>query len=147
MKDMTEYVVGFLIFRGNVLLIQKRRPEWQKGRFNGIGGHIEAGEMPGEAMAREFMEEAAWKTKPEQWRYFGVVDYPKARVHLFCMKDLNIDPRFLVHTQTDEGIRWIPTDGVHKFPVIENLNWMIPMAIRDGEWFYSLKGVGLGPNS
>ena len=44
MADVTEYVVGFAFDkkRENVALIQKNRPPWQKGKLNGIGGHIEA---------------------------------------------------------------------------------------------------------
>ena len=39
---MTEYVVGFMlsIDGEDVALIRKERPAWQKGRLNGIGGHI-----------------------------------------------------------------------------------------------------------
>lgn len=54
------YVVGFLFdasFQA-VALIRKNKPEWQAGLLNGIGGKIEVGEMPMEAMHREFKEEA-----------------------------------------------------------------------------------------
>lgn len=61
---MIRYVVGFLFSNPEdqygdrrVALIRKAKPEWQKGRFNGIGGKIEEGESPAEAMAREFREE------------------------------------------------------------------------------------------
>lgn len=50
-------VVGF-VFRGKeVVLILKNRPDWQAGRLNGVGGRVEAGESPKEAMVREFKEE------------------------------------------------------------------------------------------
>ncbi len=63
MKDVQEnyieYVVGFLIDRTRrlVVLIEKQRPEWQKGKLNGIGGCIEKDEAPIDAMEREFKEE------------------------------------------------------------------------------------------
>lgn len=41
-----------------VALVEKRHPEWQAGWLNGIGGSIEAGETPIEALRREFVEEA-----------------------------------------------------------------------------------------
>lgn len=53
-------VVGFLFspdFK-YVALIKKNKPEWQFGRFNGIGGKLEAGETGLQAMRREFHEEA-----------------------------------------------------------------------------------------
>ena len=62
---MQEYVVGFLFDEdarryhktghGNVVLIEKNRPAWQAGRLNGVGGHIEIGETPDEAISREFL--------------------------------------------------------------------------------------------
>ena len=57
---MRGYVCGFFFSpdRGRVLLIRKRRPAWQVGRLNGVGGKIEPGESPAQAMCREFREEA-----------------------------------------------------------------------------------------
>lgn len=56
---MQKYVVGFLFDTSlNVVLIEKIKPEWQAGRLNGIGGHVEEGEDDLEAMIREFKEEA-----------------------------------------------------------------------------------------
>src|SRR5687768_8509331 len=59
--NVQEYVCGFLFSedRSRVLLIRKRRPAWQAGMLNGLGGKIEPGETAVEAMRREFREEAA----------------------------------------------------------------------------------------
>lgn len=55
---MKRYVLGFCIDANlDVLLIRKDRPEWQRGRLNGLGGHVEEGEAPSQAMQREFREE------------------------------------------------------------------------------------------
>ena len=58
--NVQEYVCGFLFSpdRTRVLLIRKNRPAWQAGKLNGLGGKIEPGETPLEAMRREFREEA-----------------------------------------------------------------------------------------
>ena len=39
---MQEYVCGLLfsVDRTRVLLIRKRRPAWQAGRLNGVGGKV-----------------------------------------------------------------------------------------------------------
>ena len=59
---MTDYVVGFAFNStqnfNSVVLINKNRPDWQAGKYNGIGGHIEPGETTYEAITREFDEEA-----------------------------------------------------------------------------------------
>ena len=70
---MKRYCVGFAFkadIPGYVYLIKKKRPEWQKGKLNGVGGKIEENETPLEAMVREFEEETGIKTTEEQWRYF-----------------------------------------------------------------------------
>lgn len=55
----TEYVVAFIFdHAGGVWMIEKQKPEWQKGFFNGIGGKVEPGETPKEAIYREVKEEA-----------------------------------------------------------------------------------------
>ena len=58
-KKLNHYVMGFVFneAQNRVLLIKKLRPEWMKNRWNGIGGHIEPGETPLEAMIRESKEE------------------------------------------------------------------------------------------
>lgn len=42
---MIEYVAGFLFSEDGeyVALVEKQKPEWQKGKYNAIGGKIEAG--------------------------------------------------------------------------------------------------------
>src|SRR5205823_2965059 len=51
MQPIRVYACGFLFSadRAQVLLIRKRRPVWQCGKFNGIGGKLEAAETPLEA--------------------------------------------------------------------------------------------------
>ncbi len=55
------YVAGFyfshILSEHLVALVQKTKPEWQRGKLNAIGGKIEEGETPAEAMRREFKEE------------------------------------------------------------------------------------------
>lgn len=56
---MTQYVVGLIFDESfeNILLIRKNRPDWQKGRLNGVGGKVEKQETSYEAMVRECEEE------------------------------------------------------------------------------------------
>ena len=53
------YCLGFMFDPAyeRVLLMVKKRPAWQEGLLNGIGGKIESGESCLEAMNREFFEE------------------------------------------------------------------------------------------
>lgn len=59
MAKIEKYVCGLCrdVITGNFLLIEKKRPTWQKGKLNGVGGKIESKETATEAMIREFKEE------------------------------------------------------------------------------------------
>lgn len=71
---MKEYVLGFAFDEKaqNVVLIEKLRPEWQKGLYNGIGGKVERNDNTNyTAMCREFYEETRVHTVPDMWKNFG----------------------------------------------------------------------------
>ena len=55
---MKRYVLGFYFDGDRVLLINKTKPEWQRGKLNGLGGTVESGEAPILGMVREFREES-----------------------------------------------------------------------------------------
>ena len=122
---MKRYVVGFMfdeIYK-NVALIKKERPAWQKGLLNGIGGHIENGEMPVHAMVREFEEETGCLTDEEDWRSFLNLSGSDYRVN-FYMTSGNLEK---LRSVTDEEIVVRPVNDLGD--VIFNLHWIIPMAL------------------
>jgi 8-oxo-dGTP diphosphatase len=115
-------VVGFLFDnRGNVLLIEKNSPAWQKGRLNGIGGKIESGETPLQAMTREFYEEAG--ARVTSWRQFCTMTGDSYELFYFTSrKETKINPSI------DYGkLDWYP---VNRLPenILPNLLFLIPMA-------------------
>lgn len=65
-----KYVVGLIIlpYERQAVLIQKQKPLWQKGLFNGIGGKIETYDPnPESAMVRECFEETDVIIPFEDW--------------------------------------------------------------------------------
>lgn len=70
-----KYVVGIVYNKENVLLISKKRPAWQVGMLNGIGGKIEPGENPLQAMIRECKEEC--NLDIEDWVVLKTVSFGK----------------------------------------------------------------------
>lgn len=123
---MQEYVCGFLFSpdRARVLLIRKRRPAWQAGKLNGIGGKVEPGETPIDAMRREFWEEAGihhaeWEpvltlAGPDWhatfYRAFGDVDAAQA--------------------MTDEALEIHPV-RLLQADIIPNLAWIVPLSLDE----------------
>jgi 8-oxo-dGTP diphosphatase len=130
MSERTRYVAGFMFeaacgTRGeNVALIKKKRPTWQAGRYNGIGGHIETGETAIAAMVREFCEETGRMTDLADWYPFAKLLGPNFSVEFFCSYgDLTE-----LESATDEEIAIMPISGVTVSNSIPNLTWLIPMA-------------------
>ena len=121
------YVVGFA-FRhdksGSLLLIRKNRPEWQAGKYNGIGGKIEHlnGETAHGAMVREFREETG--VAIGLWRKVGSLYGANWKVHVFASNTWEVDG---ARTTTDEEVAMFHKD--HLPPnIMHNLPWLIPMA-------------------
>lgn len=68
-----DYVLGFVFseHKKMVLLIEKKRPAWQAGKLNGIGGKVEPGESPLAAMVREAREETGLEIT--DWRHYATM--------------------------------------------------------------------------
>jgi 8-oxo-dGTP diphosphatase len=132
----TAYVVGFLFSRfedvdvRRVVLVLKARPSWQAGRFNGVGGKIEPGETPLDAMRREFCEETGRFI--EEWEPFVMLGGDGWRVHFFrAFTDIPLDSDFAT-VKTDEPIVSVKVSDIPSTPTLYNLRWLIPMAL-DGD--------------
>jgi 8-oxo-dGTP diphosphatase len=123
------YVCGFLTHRDEgtasqwVALIEKRRPTWQAGKLNGIGGKIETGESPRQAMVREFEEETGFHV--DDWRCFAILRHNENLIYMFTAE------HDLVPLQqiTDEAVDWYAVSIVSRPNVIANLRWLVPMAL------------------
>lgn len=117
------YVLGF-IFNSDmtqVLLIQKNRTERQKEKWNGIGGKVEPGETPHQAMVREGNEEATMLVAVEDikdgttgWNQFCRFNSIKSGVvhEITCFKLVGDSYLDGCRPGTDEGIKAIPVKQV-----------------------------------
>jgi len=132
---MTEYVLGFVFDaqEQNVALIQKKHPEWQKGKFNGLGGKIEFGEYPLQAMIREFKEESGVFIEANFWTNFAKIEGKDYRVWCYKVSDELV---FGIKTQTDEKVGLFPVyEVLGAKALIYNLNWLIPLALDKEQKF------------
>jgi 8-oxo-dGTP diphosphatase len=132
----TEYVCGFLFAheRAFVALIEKQRPDWQKGKFNGVGGKIESGEAAQHAMWREFLEETGADVAPSRWTKFATLQHlSRDGVVHFFKADADPSRPAEIYSRTDERVLWCPAHYLAGLPVMDNLRWLIPMAAsQDG---------------
>ena len=126
---------GILMYRGTkpsleVLLVHPGGPFWRNkddGAWSIPKGEIEAGESPGDAAQREFMEELG--SAPSQpLRSLGEVRQRGGkRVHAFAVKG-NLDVQ-TVASNTFE-MEWPPKSGrLQTFPEIDRAEWFtLPVA-------------------
>jgi len=122
------YVVGFLFTEDpatrKVVLIEKQRPDWQRGRFNGPGGRVQEGETPAAAMRREYVEECG--VNVDSWHMVCELHAGESVIYFFRAFD---DRAFrLASAMTDELISAHPVDAL-PITTIQNLRFLIPMAL------------------
>lgn len=145
MSNYLNAVVGFLFDdrRQQVALLIKDKPDWQKGKMNGIGGKIEAGEKPIDAMVREFREEAGVDTDENRWQHFASLQISPTSGgrydggEITCFKCFNTEYLQQVHSTTSEQVVVLALDNVGNFDLVPGAKWLIPLALHD----HALKAV------
>lgn len=130
---MTEYVLGFAFATDQhaqtyVALIEKLKPEWQRGKLNGIGGKIEKSDLSRNgAMSREFHEETGVETERDSWIQFAKMEFDDAAV--FCYVGRMDWEKFnSLWSPTPEQVIKVRADRLWSFKPMRNLSWLVPMA-------------------
>lgn len=130
------YVVGF-IYNDNLeqVLLQLKDRNWQKGRFNGIGGGIQGAESPIRAMRRETLEEVS--STRENPAVIEWVPGPRLifsdGVYLFTFFAALEDQEFLALTQPDEAeelVRYDINDLPARWLLVEHVAWLIRFGVH-----------------
>jgi len=133
MKKRIQYVLGFLFdpTLTRVAMLRKNKPAHLEGLLLGVGGKIDAGESPRDAMEREFHEEA-WPSKEKlDWKEFCVLTW-KSDHHpqgtdmvCFCATG-NI---WAARSLTAETIEiWEVNDVMNRPDTVGNVRWLVQMA-------------------
>lgn len=135
---MKEYVLAFIFDknrydteRAAVLLLKKRKPEWQAGKYNGIGGKIEKGENSGFAAYREWKEETKTELPQSAFKLFGEMTGPDWRVYLYTGESGELE----LAVNNDEPVRITPIGYLeklakkdkclHNVPFLVELSWAV----------------------
>ena len=140
---MKKYVLGFAFdkYKHNVVLLEKNRPDWQKGLWNGIGGKVENTDYDeGFAMCREFKEETGIDSFPETWKHFATMrfdnDIMGGIAEVYCFKAFS-DSIFNCATVEDEEVK-IFRVGMLPKKKIEHVQILIDLALTDNINFVNL---------
>lgn len=154
---MKRFVCGFFFnkTKTEVLLIEKKRPDWQRGLLNGVGGHIETKdedtsisgvistlryETPREAMVREFQEETGIKTTHANWEEFAVLNafHPRDEFgvreqigEVYCLRHISncvLVPEACFEQKTDERLVVLNLSYRTRMKLVPGLDILINMA-------------------
>lgn len=128
---MERYVVGFLFSEDNesVLLIRKNKPDWQKGKLNGVGGKIEENETEDDAMVREFKEET--NLVVEDWSEIAILSMDDLSVYFYSSQGNLAEARAM----TNESLEIVRVDELSHKDTIYNLKWLIPLCLEMDIYF------------
>lgn len=130
---MQEYVLGIIYGDDHVLLIEKQTPEWQRGKYNFLGGKINEKETTFNALVREIKEECGLDIFSNSIVYEGNI----FRRNQFSMFVYSCDVGKEIHkaqTLEKEKVIIMPIQqfkSLDKNTMIENLHWLWEIN-RDG---------------
>lgn len=124
---LMKYVIGFMVKDACVLLIRKNKPEWQKGKLNGVGGKIEEGEKPIDAMVREFREETGMEHPWGLWRNTIVQTGKGYELNVFA----TLGDIYQAMKTEEEALEIVSVRDIPHHNVIPNLCWMIPLSFDE----------------
>ncbi len=115
------------ILRGDRVLLQKRAGHkrlWPN-MYNGLGGHLEPGEDILEGLLREIREEGGPAVENVRLRGIVTIDGGEnGGVLLFLFL---ADARGDEVGRSEEGVlEWVPLDGVHRLPLVEDVEDLLP---------------------
>lgn len=128
---MKEFCLGFAfptveLSREEVVLIRKEKPDFQKGKLNGIGGKVENGETGVGAMVREFREETGVDTLAEEWKHVCTFIIEDCHIHVFTSNHCRFGA---CRTMEEEQIMIRQVSSLWSYYKMENLGWLVPMCL------------------
>ena len=126
------FTLCFLLHGDEVLMLHRRFPPNQ-GLWNGVGGHIDAGETPRQAVIREVAEETGYQIDAPQfaglltWEGFEI---PPGGIVIFTAE---VDHKDFV-TNHEGELAWHPQDwACTSADVVDNIHVFLPKILAGAE--------------
>lgn len=135
MENMVETVLCYIKKDDKYLMLyrNKKKSDPNKGKWMGVGGHIENGETPDEAMKREIKEETGLTVKSYQFKGTALFinDNYQEKMYLYvvsCFDDSLID--------CNEGeLQYFTIKEIYQLNMWEGDKSFLPYIFGDGEYF------------
>lgn len=122
------YALGFAFDEtyDRVVLIRKNKPEWQRGKLNGVGGKIEDFDSsPHDAMIREFKEETGLLIP--QWRKIATM--VGSDFEIFCFASHSDAIERVVSAEAEKvGVHHVGELYRSRFEgCVSGVSWLVPL--------------------
>jgi 8-oxo-dGTP diphosphatase len=130
----TQYTLGLVFFSlgttEHILLLKKKKPPSQAGKWNGVGGRFEANENKFQCLVRETKEEANLETTQEDWTFIGTFYKPgKWIVHVAYTHLDTLQLRSIPSFCEEGEFRLFQVTNLPE-TVMPNIRWLIPLIER-----------------
>lgn len=130
---MTRSTLGFVFSPdlSQVMLITKQRPDFHKGKLNGLGGKCEPREAFLKCIQREVEEEAGLTII--DWKAVGELTWQNWKVKVFTA--IYSGPLSDAKSLTSDPVAWYPVKNL-PHNIITNLTWLVPLCadiLRTGQ--------------
>ncbi|KKW28045.1 MAG: hypothetical protein UY70_C0004G0029 [Candidatus Kaiserbacteria bacterium GW2011_GWB1_52_6] len=125
---MMFYTLGFIFdpTMERIVLMEKQRPVWQRGKLNGVGGKLEKGETGVACMVRETREECGINSEESAWTHIAVMTGGDWRVDVFGHIAKKAQP--IVCAREDEGkVDWYEIAAIPE-NALSNVPWLVHLA-------------------
>lgn len=114
MTEERKTVVGALIKKNDkILVFQRPLHKLNGGLWEFVGGKVEKGETPQEALIRECKEEIDVLVKPEKLIYSFDFDYPEIKIHLMIFESEIISGQ--INLKEHINCKWIPISDLNNY--------------------------------
>ncbi len=125
------YVLILCHHEGNVLVVEKHRPDWMAGRVNLIGGKVEPNETAQEATIRECFEETGYV--PNKAILMGDIRDNDYLISCMRIEDYHFGPK--PRAEETEKPFWCPLSKLNSLNIMPNLKIIIPLMLNNISYF------------
>ncbi|RRD39768.1 NUDIX domain-containing protein [Leptotrichia sp. OH3620_COT-345] len=118
-----------------MLYRNKKKVDINKGKWLGVGGKLEKGEMPEQCLKREVKEETGYKLKSYKYRGLVIFNYNDDEplfIYLYTSSDF-----YGIEKKCNEGeLRWIRKEEIFNLELWEGDKIFLELLFKNSPFFY-----------